>query len=154
MKSVNLPDDLESPNDKFFTHPVVDWFLNNAGSTETFDWITVVDNKNKDNKYKKFHSKLSEITEMLVQKGARGYFWLITSPQVSDILATMKPIWVSACLDQLPLGYPIVLHQGTLDKRWRIYSDLALTNNIMLMGAGFSKKHANYYCKIKVENYN
>lgn len=38
MKSVNLPDELESANDKFFTHPVVEWFLTNAGSEEIIDW--------------------------------------------------------------------------------------------------------------------
>lgn len=152
MKSVNLPDELESANDKFFTHPVVEWFLTNAGSEEIIDWKTVVDNKDKENKYKKLHAKLLEITNVVVGKGARGYFWLIASPQISDILASIKPIFVSAGLDQLPLGYPIVLRQGILDKRWLIYSDLALTNDIMLMGAGFSKKHNNYYCKIKIIN--
>lgn len=153
MKSVNLPDDLESPNDKFFTHPVVDWFLTNAGSAETIDWNDMVDTKDKENKYKKLLAKLLEITEMLVKKGGKGYFWLVVSPQMSNIFTAMKPIFVSDLLDQFPLGYPIVLFMGTLDKRWRIYSDLALTNDTMLMGSCFSRKHANFYCKIKVENY-
>lgn len=153
MKSVNLPDELESPNDRFFTHPVVEWFLNNAGSTETIDWNEVVDNKDKDNKYKKLLSRIQEITDMVVEKGGRGYFWLMVSPRMSNIFTAMKSLFASDCLDQFPLGYPIVLFMGTLDKRWRIYSDLALTNDTMLMGCCFSKKHANYYCKIKIENY-
>lgn len=150
MKQVNLPDDLESPNDKFFTHPVVDWFLTNAGSTETVNWDDVIDNKNKENKYQKLVQKLYEITDSVVKKGAKGYFWLICSPQVSDMLATQKS-FNSAFLEQFPLGYQIVLHMGTLEKRWRIYSDLALNNNTMLLGAGFSKKHLNYYCKINLQ---
>lgn len=157
MKSINLPEDLEPANDKFFTHPVVEWFLNNAGSTETINWNEVVDNKenkdNKDNKYKKLLARLLEITEMLVKKGGRGYFWLVVSPQMSNVFTGMKTIFASDFLDQFPLGYPIVLRMGILDKRWLIYSDLSLTNDTMLMGACFSKKHANYYCKIKVENY-
>lgn len=153
MKQVNLPEDLESANDRFFTHPVVEWFLHNAGNVATIDWNTVFDKKDKENKYKNLHTRLTEITDVIVKQGGKGYFWLITSPQLSDILGTMKSLFVSACVDQLPLGYPVVLHQGILDKRWRIYSDLALTNNKMLMGAGFSKKHVNYYCNITIENY-
>jgi hypothetical protein len=153
MKSVNLPDDLEQPNDRFFTHPVVDWFLTNAGSTEAIDWNDVVDPKDKDNKYKKYISRLIEITEMVVEKGGRGYFWLICSPHMSNVFASMRPLFTSEALDQFPLGYPIVLFMGILDKRWRIYSDLALKNDTMLMGCCFSKRHANYYCKIEVKNY-
>jgi hypothetical protein len=153
MKSVNLPDELEQPNDRFFTHPIVEWFLNNAGSTEEIDWNEVVDPKDKENKYKKYVSRLIEITEMVVGKGGRGYFWIVCSPRMSNVFTSMRPIFTSDVLDQFPLGYPIVLFMGILDKRWRIYSDLGLKDDTMLMGCCFSKKHVNYYCKIDIKNY-
>jgi len=153
MKSVNLPEDLETPNDRFFTHPVVEWFLANAGSTESIDWSEMVDAKDKDNKYKKYINKIYQITDMVVSKGGRGYFWLVCSPRMSNFFTLMKPIFTSEVLDQFPLGYPIVMFMGILDKRWRIYSDLGLRDDTMLLGCCFSKKHANYYCKIDVKNW-
>lgn len=153
MKSVNLPDDLESANDKFFTHPVVEWFLANAGNKETIDWTGMVDTKDKEFKYKKLIARLIEITDMIISKGGRGYFWLVCSPQVANHFMQMRTMFTSDALEQFPFGYPIVLRMGILDKRWLIYSDMALKNDTMLMGSCFSKKHANYYCNIKVENY-
>ena len=153
MKSVNLPDDIESPNDKFFTHPVVEWFLTNAGSTETVDWSDGFDAKDKEFKYKKLINRLIEITDMIVSKGGKGYYWIVCSPPIANVFMQMRSIFTSDALDQFPFGYPIVLRMGILDKRWLIYSDMALKNDTMLMGCCFSRKHANFYCKIKVENY-
>lgn len=151
MKSVNLPDDLEQPSDRFFTHPVVEWVLKNAGSTETIEWKKVVDDKDKDNKYTKYLTRLVEITDMVVSKGGRGYFWIVCSPRMANIFAGMRNIFASEATDQFPLGYPIVLFMGILDKRWRIYSDLAMTDDTMVMGCCFSAKHVNYYCKIDIK---
>ena len=153
MKSVNLPDDLEQPNDRFFTHPVVEWFINNAGSTEEIDWSQMVDTKNKDNKYNNYLERLMEITDMVVSKGGKGYFWLVCSPRMSNVFTQMRTLFTAEATDQFPLGYPIVLFMGILDKRWRVYSDLALKDEQMLLGCCFTKKHNNYYCKIDVKNY-
>jgi hypothetical protein len=154
MKAVNLPEDLEGPNDKFFTHPIVEWFLANAGTTETIDWKNVVDikAKEKENKYKSYHEKLIAITETVISKGGRGYFWLVCSPKMSDVFRSMG-IFTGEFFEQIPLGYPIVLYMGVLDKRWRVYSDMGVKDNVMLLGCCFSKKHNNYYCKINIENF-
>ena len=146
MKQVFLPEDLESPNDKFFTHPVVEWLLNNAGSTLNIDWKSLGKSKESG-----LYQKLLEITNMIISKGGRGYFWVVCHPETVDLVSTL-PSFVTAYNEQFPLGYPIVMHIGTLGKRWRIYSDPLVDKNTLLMGPGFSKKHVNFYCKTLLEN--
>jgi hypothetical protein len=90
MKTVNLPEDLEGPNDKFFSHAMVQVYLATAGTKTVIDWKDVVDESIKDDKYLKLHTKLLEITDTVVKKGARGYFWLVCSTQVGDILGSIK----------------------------------------------------------------
>ena len=72
MKQVNLPDECESPNDRFFTHPVVDWFINNAGNTVNFDWDTF-GRTTGEKKAEVLYTKLIETTNMVVQKGGKGF---------------------------------------------------------------------------------
>ncbi len=152
MKTVNLPEDLEGPNDKFFSHPMVQTYLATAGTKTVINWKDVVDESIKDNKYLKLHTKLLEITDTVVKKGARGYFWLVCSTQVGDILGSIKG-FVPTFVEQYALGYPIIMFLGVLDKRWRIYTDVSLPNQTMLLGAGFSKKHVNYYADITIDNF-
>jgi len=151
MKQVNTPDDCESPNDRFFTHPVVDWFLTNAGTTITFDWKTLSLGDTIKEKNEALYTKLVETTNMVVQKGGKGFFWIVCTPQMSDFMATSVN-FVPAFNEQFPLGYNIVQRMGILGKRWLIYSDPLVAADTLLIGAGFSKKHVNYYCKIKIEN--
>lgn len=150
MKQVNTPDDCESPNDRFFTHPVVEWFLTNAGTTVTWDWTTISGDTIKE-KYEALYIKLVETTNMVVHKGGKGFFWLVCTPEMSDLLATTVN-FVPAFNEQFPLGYNIVQRMGILGKRWLVYSDPLVPVGTILIGAGFSKKPNNYYCKIKIEN--
>lgn len=151
MKQVNLPEDLEGPNDKFFSHPMVQTYLATAGTNETIDWNKITESTVPGD-YSKLHKKLLDVTNTIIKKGARGYFWLVCSPEMGDVLASIKS-FVPTFVEQYALGYPIIMFMGILDKRWRIYTDVALPNQTMLLGTGFSKKHVNFYANITVENF-
>lgn len=143
MKSVNLPEDLESPNDKFFNSQMLQLLLNTAGTQEKIQWDQ--------NDVDSLSKKLLEITNAVIKKGGRGYFWLVCSSEIGEILSSSKK-FVSNFFEQYPLGYPIIMFMGILDKRWRIYTDLSMSNKTILLGCGFSKKHVNYYANITLEN--
>ena len=152
MKSVNFPDDLESPNDKFFTHQVVEWFLKNAGTSAEWDWELA--GKDKKEQYEALYTKLVELTNVIITKGGKGYFWTIVHPRMFDFIsATADKAFATALCEQFPLGYTNILHMGVLDRRWRVYTDTSLDPNNILIGCGFSKKHNNYYCNMKALNF-
>ncbi len=153
MKQVNFPDELESPNDKFFTHAVVDWFLQNAGNKSEFDWTELTLGATAKEKCEALNNKFIEITNLVTSKGGKGFFWIIVHPRMFDFLSNWSTKLVSPMIDQFPLGFDNIIFMGILDKRWRIYTDNLLDPNNMLMGAGFSKKHNNYYCNIKANNF-
>ena len=153
MKRGNLPDDLESPNDIFFTHPVVEYFLTNSGTQAETDWDTFTGETIKD-KFESLYLNLVELTNVIVAKGGKGYFWVVCSNAMENALEVGAGTkFAPAYFEQVPLGYNIVMHMGILDKRWRIYSDPLIEVNTILIGAGFSKKSNNYYCKLKVNNF-
>lgn len=152
MKQVNLPDDLEGPNDKFFNHALVQSLLTTAGTNETIDWTVLNELALGVDPYTKLHKKLLDITNTIIKKGAKGYFWLVCSPEMGDVLASIKS-FTPTFVEQYALGYPIIMFMGILDKRWRIYTDLALPNQTILLGSAFSKKHVNFYANITVENF-
>jgi hypothetical protein len=153
MKQVNLPEDLESANDKFFTHPVVEWFLNNAGTQVATPWECLCLGDTTKERYEALYTKFVEITNIILSKGGKGYFWIICNPKIWNIIDGATPNYVPSHFEQFPLGYDLVQYMGTLAKRWRIYTDSLMAPNTILFGAGFSKKHANYYCKLTLEGF-
>jgi hypothetical protein len=152
MKKVNLPDDLESANDVWFTHPIVDWFLTNAGTKTEVDWATFLGDTIKE-KHQNLFDLLDKTTKKLITLGAKGYFWIIAHPEMASIFETATVGWAPAYFEQIPLGYNIVMFMGIMSKRWRIYTDPQLDKGQILIGAGFSKKHPNYYCNLKITNF-
>lgn len=150
MKQVNYPDDLESPNDKFFNPQIVKYFLDNAGSQVSEDWATIDGNTILE-KYSNIYVKITELTKEVVKKGGKGYFWIISHPDTAALFEAFGN-FVSCHNDQIPMGYSMVMCLGTLDKRYRIYSDTSLEPFTFLIGCGFSKKPNNYYCRYKITN--
>jgi len=148
MRRVNLPEDLEEPNDAFFNHQLVDLVLKQAGTQATINWHCFSEPK-----HESLYVKLREITNTLLAKGTKGYFWLVMPPDINEILETNFPKKYSTVhMEQLPLGYNCVLFTGTFDKRWRMYTDPLLTDT-MVMGATFSKKTPVFYATLKLDGY-
>lgn len=148
MRRVNLPEDLEEPNDAFFNRQIVDLVLKQAGTQLTTDWHTFSEPK-----HEGLYVKLRELANILLFKGAKGYFWLVTPPEINELLETNYPKKYSTVhMEQLPLGCNCVLFMGTFDKRWRMYADSVLTDTVV-MGATFSKKAPAFYGTLKLEGF-
>jgi len=148
MRRVNLPEDLEEPNDAFFNHQLVELILKQAETQIAINWHDCYGPQNEN-----IYFNLRQITNTLLFKGAKGYFWLILPPDINEILETYLPKkYVSVPMEQLPLGYNCVLFTGTFDKRWRMYTDPLLTDTIVI-GATFSKKSPAFYATLKLEGY-
>lgn len=149
MRKVNLPEDIEGPDDAFFTHQLVDLIVAQAGIKQTMDWHKTTCFY----EHNCLYLKLREITNNVVAKGAKGYFWLVMPPDINELLETNFPKkYVAVPMDQLPLGYNCVLYTGTFDKRWRMYIDPLLSDTVII-GATFSKKNPNFYATLKLEGF-
>lgn len=148
MRKVNLPEDIESPNDAFFSHQLVDLIVNQAATQKTVNWHGISISRPES-----LYNLLREMTDTIIVKGGKGYFWLVMPPSINELFEINFPKkYVSVPMDQLPLGYNCVLYTGTFDKRWRMYIDPLLTNSIII-GATFSKKNPNFYGVLKLDNY-
>ena len=129
-----LPEDIESPNDNFFNHKMVEDLLNHALIHEKFS--------------EGLFNKLKEVTKAIISKGGKGFFWVVVPTELLEKLTESS--FQTAPGDQLPLGYDCVMFQGILSKKWRVYTDPQMKENIILVGAGFTKKARNFYAKLEI----
>jgi hypothetical protein len=138
MQKVNYPDDLEMPNDSFLTHQIVEKLLKIADTKSQIGHTNDI-----------LSSKLRELTQEIISKGGKGFFWIVSTPEIVSILESWQKFSPSP-LEQIPLGYPHVMFRGIIEKKWRLYEDLLLTKNTLLMGTGFSLKPPTYYGILQV----
>lgn len=104
-------------------------------------------------KYESLYVKMVELTTMLINKGASGYFWLATSKEIAAIFETATagfaptpardrplcehvPMGKNALPCALPYEHEEVYCTGIINKKWRIYVDVNITNQI-LIGCNF-----------------
>jgi hypothetical protein len=69
-------------------------------------------------KYESLYIKVVELTNVLIAKGAKGYFWVIMSPEVSSMFEATHLEWTT---DQIEIGVEEVIELGIINKRWRMY---------------------------------
>lgn len=58
-----------------------------AGTVAAWDFLTALGDTIKE-KYESLYVKCHELTSILLRKGAKGYFWIATSPEVASIFET------------------------------------------------------------------
>jgi hypothetical protein len=51
------------------------------------------------------------------------------------------------------MGISDISFIGVLNAKWRMYKDTDIDKDVVLVGAGFSKKPTSQYGVLKVENY-
>jgi len=153
MKKVNLPDDIESPNDCFFTHRLVEELSKAAATKERINWDQLF-GETIEERRGDLYCSLKDHTQTIVKLGGKGFFWIVTSPELASILSSSKQEFnFSDAADQMPLGYDYVLFEGILQKRWRVYSDPLVPINQVLIGTGFRKKISAYYAVLTIDNF-
>jgi len=153
MRRVNWPDGIEMPNDMLFDHKFVEHVQKNIGATATCHPT----GDSLKEKYTSLYAKLKELTNTILSKGGKGFFWIVTS---SDIVNWIEEVtyekyarskFILSADDHMPLGYNYVAFWGILDRKWRVYVDPLVPADNMLIGAGYAKKTSEYYASLKID---
>lgn len=151
MRKVSLPEDIESPDDSFFKHKLVEELSINAATQIKMDWNQLfsgsIEGRRDD-----LYCCLKDYTNTIIGKGGKGYFWIVTSQELVFVLSC-KDFNYKDSVEQMPLGYDYVMFEGILQKKWLLYNDPLIAKNKMLIGAGFRKKPPAYYASVTIENF-
>jgi hypothetical protein len=52
-----------------------------------------------------------------------------------------------------PFGIPEVQYRGTINARWRLYTDSEMPKDILLIGCNDEKEHPNHYGRMRIINF-
>lgn len=100
-----------------------------------------------------FHVKLTELTLVMIRKGAKGLFWLVVSPEVLGMIETSANYRANTDNDQYPMGTDEVLEVGVLNRQWRIYVDPLLSHDTAIVGVGEEIDETGEYGLLKISNF-
>lgn len=141
--------------------------LKHASTRATWDFNTALGDTIKE-KYESLYIRLLELSNVMVSKGAAGYFYIITSPEVASIFETatagFAPLSSSAYArqtqywrnGQLPMGVDMGIQEaGVINARWRLYksSKMPADPSQILVGAGPAKGPASHFGVIHIANF-
>lgn len=86
-------------------------------------------------KSESFLVKLREVSQVMIRKGAKGYFWIVGSPEVLEMF--QRPSFVpNSEPHYMPMGFQFRQHVGTFERKWRLYADSEIACNTLLIGCG------------------
>lgn len=154
------PVNFEKPTfEKFFTSEELAEIARTAGTVACWDFNCALGDTIKE-KYESLYVKLHEMTNLLLKKGAAGYFWIAASPEVISIFETATAGFAPAPWDRgdiiggvMPLGLPAVSYHGSVNLRWRLYSDSAMPTNMVLIGCNDKREDKSHYARLIVANF-
>ena len=145
----------------FFTPDELHDILENAGTIGVWDFNTSLGDTIKE-KYESLYVRVVELTNVLIHKGAKGYFWIVTSPMVASIFecATAGFIpaghWSDSDRGEIGGIYPMGLHEvqylGRVDRRWRLYADPTMAPDQILIGCNDMLEDYSHYGRLNVSN--
>lgn len=115
-------------------------------------------------KFEDIYRHLVEINDVLICKGARGYFWIAMSPNVYSFFNVFGERSIKVApeikipeedfLDgQIPQGLNNVVYKWLLNSRWRLYSVMGFVSNTLLMGCNDKVEDERNYARIVLDNF-
>jgi len=141
-----------SPEEEIFFKENLDDILKNPETTKVkIDFDLIVGDTIKE-KYKLVNIKLSELTNILIRKGAQGFFWMVTSPEIESMLETSASFDFNN-VQQIPLGTKETMLLGILDRKWKVYCSSLLEVNQVLIGAGYTRNQSEKYGLMTIHNF-
>lgn len=140
----------------FLTHEFVVKKVETAGIRCCWDWNTALGDTVKE-KYESLYVKLVELTNVMVVKGAKGYFWIVAAPEIGSIFETATAGFFPALCDgnysqQVPLGVPDIYELGLVNRKWKLFVDPSLDNTTVLIGVGMENEDPKHYGVLKIAN--
>lgn len=103
-------------------------------------------------KYESLHVKIVEVSNVLIRKGARGYFWIVCSPEVTTMFDVTNKLRPGKKYEYYPMGLCDKQCVGTIDKRWRVYVDPMMSMDKVLIGHDCADQ-PNDMARISISNF-
>lgn len=106
-------------------------------------------------KYESLRIKILEVSYVLIKNGAKGYFWVLCSPEIAAILDVTSKFEHERDLpvsNYYPMGFSEKKCIGILDKRWRVYADPDMKDLRIVVGCG-SEADPKIMARISIANF-
>lgn len=157
-----LPNFVKPTFENFFSSQEIAEIAHRAGTICSWDFNCALGDTIME-KYESLYVKCYEMTNVLLKMGAVGYFWIVTSPEVSSIFETVKsgfnPITAEEFESEMiggikPMGLlPQVSYRGAINARWRLYTDTMMPSNMLLIGCNDTLEDSSHYGRMAIFNF-
>lgn len=107
--------------------------LDSAETVSVWDFNTALGSTMAE-KYESLHVKIVELSNVLIRKGAKGYFWIVCSPEVTTMFYVTNKLRPGNKHEYYPMGLADKQCIGTIEKRWRVYVDPMMITDKVLIG--------------------
>jgi hypothetical protein len=157
----NVPQFVKPTFEKFFDSHELSDIARNAGTVCSWDFNTALGDTIME-KYESLYVKCYEVTNVLLKKGAAGYFWIVTSPEIASIFETSRGGFAPVSSKEfesniiggvMPLGMPVIDYKGAVSARWRLYTDGLMPSNMLLIGCNDTKECNSHYGRMMIFNF-
>lgn len=125
--------------------------MNVASTVTVWDFNTALGDTISE-KYESIYVKMVEVSNVMVRKGSKGYFWVCTSPEAMTLFECTLKLRTTESVDYFPMGVTDRQYMGTLDRRWRLYADPMFPQERILIGCGTTCKPENL-ARISIANF-
>jgi hypothetical protein len=150
--------------EKFFNHEELMEIAADAATVKTWDFNEALADTIRE-KFEALYVALIGLNNDLLAKGAKGYFWIASSPEVLSIIETMCHNFTSeSSIRRIhksiggvnPQGLAEIYYCGSVNNRWRMYADTEMSklgNQILIMGCNDTREPNDYYGRLRITNY-
>lgn len=149
-----------------FKHEDISILAKSAGTICNWDFAAALGDTILE-KYESLYVKVIELNQVMLAKGAEGYFWIVASPEVASIFevarAGFSPATSYATRDDEPVMYQYssrvnhdelpVQYVGSINHRWKLYKDAVMEPSTLLMGVGNRALPPENYGVMKLSNF-
>jgi hypothetical protein len=151
--------------DKFFSYDEIMDIAGSAGTVTSWDFNSALGDTIME-KYESLYVKAVELNNVLMRKGAVGYFWIVTSPEVASIFETATAGFHPSPSEEfdrmaeykaidgvMPQGLPTMHYCGGVNRKWRLYKYSEVPTNMFLMGCNDQREDSSHYGRMMIANF-
>lgn len=137
---------------KFLSHEDIVIMKDKAATKAVCSWNTFLGDTIAE-KYESLYVKVVELTNVIIRKGGSGYFWIVCGPELASVFESSTRL-VYLNIDYIPQGTKDIHLIGTIERKWRLYSDPLMVSDEILIGCGshISSEPKNF-ATLKVANF-
>lgn len=143
-KTDEFKEDKKFTSGKFLASKELDHIKNNAGVHSLWDFNLAFGDTLK-GKFESLYTKLYELTEIITIKGAKGEFWIVTSPEIASLFEFS--IWFARSEDN------IGAYRGTINSKWRLYVDNNIDSKTLVIGCNDTMQDMSHYARLTIHNF-